>query len=122
LIVGAISQNGTLTSFSGIAGSNSQVQKRFLVALGEDMLVASTIAGTKNFITKEFGTSFAEPLVAKALSLLSSVCSGSSNASLMQLLLDNANRGFDDYSAENYGMGILDVKSALQYIESNTCP
>jgi len=122
LFVGAVTNNKVSSSYTAIAGNDVSIQNRWLVALGDDVLTASTIAGTKNFIQPHTGTSEAEPFVAKALALASSVCTGSTIPELMQLLLDTADKSFTGYDASNHGMGLLSVKGALVKIEDTGCP
>jgi len=124
IIFGSVDINKATTSVTGFPGSIAAIQNRWLVALGEDVLVASSIGGTKNYITEEDGNSFAEPSGSKALALLAStsVCLGSTIPNLMQVLLDTADKTFTGYDVAVHGMGLLDVEAALKYIETNSCP
>ena len=121
VIVGAVSWNNALASFSSTPGSNSIIQSRWITALGENILTAGGISNTVNSTTNTKGTSFATPLVSRALNIAKSYCSSMTYNDIADVMLQTANRSFTGYSAENYGMGILDVNALMKHFESNGC-
>lgn len=108
IFVGALSRNGTTTSpaslasYSNRAGSNTTVQKQFLVV------------GVDSSKTGLAGTSFAAPVVAGYASILSSKFTGASPTQIRNQLLNTARTDtIRNYSASIHGRGEASIARAL---------
>jgi subtilisin family serine protease len=111
IIVGAVDNEGVLQEFSNRPGNDSLIQKRFIVAPGVNLEVAGVTTDGYAIVS---GTSFAAPFVTAAAGALKSKFSGLSSQAALQALLDTANDKFDGYAPELHGVGILDIKKALE--------
>lgn len=121
IVVGAIDENFNDYESTGTPGNNASIQSRWLVALGVDVLTATTVAGSKDSMVVQTGTSFAAPYVSRALALGKGYCSTSTYPELAQVLLDTANKSFNGYAPEKHGQGALDVEAFMLQL-SNYCP
>ncbi|RDL43300.1 hypothetical protein DN730_15095 [Marinomonas piezotolerans] len=113
---------GFKVSRSAYPGENPILQSRFIFASFYQNPTAGVLGNTQHSFIPEAGTSMATPTVARALNLLKNYCQGSSYENLATVLLENADRTFDSYDPEVFGMGRLDVWAAYSYLKSNSCP
>lgn len=102
LIIGAL-DNGVKASYSGYAGTDTDVQDRMLFVLGN--------AQTPNGMTA--GTSVATAVASGVASLMQQRWSHLGGAEISQIMIDTADRGFAGYSRSIHGMGKLDAVAAF---------
>ncbi|MFT2112671.1 S8 family serine peptidase, partial [Marinomonas sp. 2405UD68-3] len=121
IMVGNIDKEKKLYQFSGIPGNNPDIQKRWIIALGTDVISASSLAGTENSFQPWGGTSFSTPFVSRALSLGKSYCTVSSYENLANTLLATADKSIPNYDPSIHGVGMLDVRAFLYELQTN-CP
>lgn len=130
LIVGALDTNGNLASYSNHAGENKDVQDRFLVAPGDNVVAKPDQVGKpKPGETDNFdGTSSAAPVVSAAAATIRAYWSHMTAKQTADLLLKTADKTFSDlYSKNNcgtsgtencgyfyFGQGQLDLEAALK--------
>jgi hypothetical protein len=129
LVVGALGLDGTKAAYSNVAGSRTDVQQRFLVALGTNKVqpnATSTNAPEASLINFT-GTSSATPVVTAAVATLSAYWPHLTGTELTGILLNTANRTFtNDYNVNTcgasgtvncglfkYGQGKLDLTKAM---------
>ena len=103
--------NGTVAG-SNTPGSDPEIQARWISAPGSD--ITGPFFGNNSEYFQLSGTSQAAPLVTGAAALVKSKFPSLSNAAVLQILLDTADKSFAGYDATLYGQGILDVAAALQ--------
>lgn len=111
--VGAASFDGQLWDGSNTPGENANIQDRFIVAPGEDVVTA--LHDDDTALGRWSGTSFATPMVSSAAALVKSQNPALTNRAVLEVLLESANRSFDGYEPELHGRGILDIEAALEY-------
>jgi hypothetical protein len=104
LIVGALNSDGTRLSSIATAGSNTDVQSRFIMALG---------VGTIPDGSRITGASVATAHVSGAAALLQQRWPTLGGGSIGKILLDTANRSYVGYSASSDGMGKMDLVKAF---------
>ncbi|RDL46156.1 hypothetical protein DN730_03715 [Marinomonas piezotolerans] len=122
VIVGASINSGErLAYFTATPGDSATIQSRWIVAVGVENIVAGSVANTVNSLTKDSGTSFATPIVSRALNLAKSYCENMTYKELSDVILDTADRSMEDYSPERWGMGLLDVKAMFEKLKINGC-
>ena len=122
VLVGASGFDGKkLADFTATPGSNPFFQNRWIVARGEGMLVASSVANTKNATYIGKGTSFATPIVSRALNVAKNYCPNMSYFELADVMLATADRSMEDYDPSRWGMGFLDVKAMLKKLTADSC-
>jgi hypothetical protein len=102
----------TLSSFSSYPGSDTAIQKIYLLAPGESVTSASN-AGDHETMLKT-GTSMAAPMVSGGLALLRTNWKNLSAADASSILLRTANRNFAGYNPYYHGQGILDLEKATR--------
>lgn len=109
----------SIAQHSNVPGSNPEIQKRFIVAPGEQVTVASTYEWI-NFSEKVLsetgtrktnGTSFAAPAVSGAIALVKEAKPELNYKEAMQWVLDNADDSFTGYDPEKHGVGRLDLSN-----------
>lgn len=108
IFVGALSSNGSTTSlarlasYSNFAGSNTAVQKNFLVV------------GVEGSKTGLYGTSFAAPVITGYAAILGSKFTTATPTQVANQLLVTARQDtLADYSAAKYGRGEASLTRAL---------
>lgn len=112
IIVGSVTANGTISSFSNKARG---YQEYYIAALGSNVTVVEDEAAYESPGTWQIsGTSFSAPQVAGAVALIKQAFPAMTGQEIVELLLDTAQdvgvAGPDDV----YGMGILDIYEAFQ--------
>lgn len=116
LIVGATYDNKTLAYFSNYAGSDTDVQARFVVAPAQSEV-------TNGYSTLySVGTSGAAANVSGALAVMKQRWQSLTGVQLEQIIIDTANRSFTGYSVATFGQGIVDLNSAFSPVGKTTVP
>ncbi|MFD1385134.1 S8 family serine peptidase [Rhodanobacter aciditrophus] len=121
VIVGSVGWGKELSDFSAVPGENASIQLRWITALGENIVTAASVSNTSKSIIKTDGTSLANQFVSRALDLAKSYCTKLNYRDLAQVMLNTADHDFDGYNAEEYGQGILDVKSMMTKLQGDGC-
>lgn len=96
---------------SNIPGSNQNIQSRFIMAPG-DLLPGAYFDDNESYLDGS-GTSLAAPLVSGAAALVKGQFPQLSNAAVLQILLDTADRSFAGYDPALHGRGLLNIEAAL---------
>jgi len=111
IFVGALNTNGTLTnkatmaSYSNIAGTDPNVQSKFLVV---------GVTGGNNPYFKLYGTSFAAPVISGYSAILGSKFTNANASAISNQLLNTARTDtIKNYNAEVYGKGEASIARAL---------
>lgn len=112
LIVGASYNNEELASFSNYAGSDTDVQDRFIVAPA----ASNTADGFS------IGTSGAAANISGALALMKERWTTLGGRELSQILLDTADRTFLSYDVTLHGQGMVDMFAAFSPIGMASIP
>ncbi|BBN58946.1 S8 family peptidase [Hydrogenovibrio marinus] len=116
LIVGATYDNQTLAYFSNSAGSDSDVQARYVVAPAQSEV-------TNGYSTLySIGTSGAAANVSGALAVMKQRWQSLTGVQLEQIIIDTANRSFAGYTAATFGQGIVDLNSAFSPVGKTSVP
>jgi len=89
----------------------TEIQNSFISAPGTFILAAD--GGTDNDSVAYSGTSMATPVVSGGLALLLSAWDNLSIQQAVSILKDTADDTFVNYSASEYGVGIMDIEAAL---------
>ena len=122
IYVGSINmENNEISSFSNVPGSDPAIQKRFIVAPGEQVTLASTYRwiSMSEYIfsdtgtTKRNGTSYSAPAVSGAIALVKQAKPEMSYKEAMQWILDNADKSFAGYDPAKHGVGRLDLTKLI---------
>ncbi|TDO97939.1 S8 family serine peptidase [Marinomonas balearica] len=121
LFVGAVDADGVFKDTYAYPGDNPAVQARWIMALGVDVWKATTTVFGNAAVSRESGTSFAQPFVTRAMAKAKNICPSSSYSALSNVLLETANRDFDGYDPSKYGQGLLDVNMLVNTLK-NGCP
>jgi hypothetical protein len=121
LFVGAVDADGVKISSSAQPGTDTQIQSRWIMALGRNVITATSTAYGQSAIYKTSGTSFAQPFVTRALAKGKNLCPSSTYSDLSNVLLNTAKRDFDGYDPALYGRGILDVAAFTESLDAQ-CP
>lgn len=116
LIVGATYDNKNLAYFSNYAGSDSDVQARFVVAPAK----SEVTDGYQKLYS--VGTSGAAANVSGALALMKQRWQSLTGVQLAQIVIDTANRSFTGYSADKFGQGIVDMEAAFSPVGKTSVP
>lgn len=116
LFVGSLDEFNESSWFSNYPGSSVKVQERFIMAPGEFSVAIATDTVDYEFGT---GTSYAAPLVSGAIALLKANHPDRDAREIAEAMLLTANKGFEGYSPEAHGQGILDVAAANEWLIEN---
>lgn len=116
LIVGATYDNKNLAYFSNYAGSDTDVQARFVVAPAE----SEVTDGYKKLYS--VGTSGAAANVSAALALMKQRWQSLTGVQLAQIVIDTANSSFSGYSVDKFGQGIVDMEAAFSPVGKTSVP
>ncbi|WP_024850536.1 S8 family peptidase [Hydrogenovibrio kuenenii] len=116
LIVGATYDNKNLASFSNYAGTDTDVQSRFVVAPAK----SEVTNGYSTLYT--VGTSGAAANVSGALAVMKSRWQSLTGVQLEQIILDTANRSFSGYDVTKFGQGIVDLNAAFSPVGKTSVP
>lgn len=112
LIVGATYDNKNLAYFSNYAGTDADVQSRFVVAPAQSAVdTGSTI-----------GTSGAAANVSGALALMKQRWMSLTGPQLEQIILDTANKSFSGYDPAIFGQGVVDMAAAFSPVGLTSVP
>lgn len=121
LFVGAVSSDGVKIPSYAQPGSDSRIQSRWIMALGRNVITATSTAYGQSAVYKTSGTSFAQPFVTRALAKGKNLCPSSTYSDLSNVLLNTAKRDFDGYDPALYGRGILHVAAFTESLDAQ-CP
>lgn len=102
LIVGALA-DGNFAAYSDAAGSNVNVQDRYLLTNGQAYSLDGTVTGT----------SVATAVASGVASLMQQRWSHLGGSEISKIMIDTADRSFAGYSRSIHGMGKLDAVAAF---------
>lgn len=120
LWVGAVNQDRTPSEFllsdgaeagTNVPGDDADIQSRWISAPGT--AVDGAFFDNNTEYLQVSGTSQAAPLVTGAAALVKGQFPALTNAAVLQILLDTADRSFEGYDPAVHGRGILDIEAAL---------
>lgn len=111
LAIGAVTSDGTRSSFSSVGPTGDGRIKPEVMAMGSGVVVAST---SGNSYTTASGTSFSCPLAAGAAALLWEMVPSASNMEIFEALKMSASNASTPNN--EYGWGIIDVYAAYEYL------
>ncbi len=112
IAVGALDEDDRLWEHSNRAGSEPAAQARFLTAPG--VRIESADSSGDDDYSRASGTSFSSPKVAGAAALILSEWEHLAAEEIAEILLETADRDFDEYDPSHYGQGRLDIEAALE--------
>jgi subtilisin family serine protease len=113
LYVGSVDNAGVIADFSNTPGSDTDIQDRFILAPGKNIVVA--VNDSNERLSTISGTSFSTPIVASAAALVKSATPTLANRDVLRILLESADKSFNGYDLEIHGQGILDIEAALNF-------
>lgn len=104
IIAGALNKDGSVASYSAIAGSNVNVQDRMLFALGT-VEISNGLSSV--------GTSAATAVISGVASLMHQKWSHLGGSEISKIMLDTADDDFTGYDRSVHGKGKLDANAAF---------
>ena len=119
IIAGSVSESGTISKFSNLAGSDAAYylsargQNICCVYEGSDLKITTEPDGSRVF-TVVNGTSFAAPQISGAVALLAQAFPSLTNTQIVSLLLQSAREAGAAGTDTTYGRGILDIGAAFK--------
>ena len=119
LMVGALDKEGNHATYSNFPGFDEDVQKRFILAPADSIpkIAHSTFDQPNDaYLEESSGTSAAAPVISGIIALLQAKYPQITAREIVNVLLETANKDYDEYDPFWDGMGKLNVKAADEYL------